>query len=101
MAITDTIRRILTRRQAYRRVFNTQDRDVQVVLADLRRFCGVERAVYRVSPVSRTIDPNATMIAAGRLEVYQRVAAFLNMNDSDLAKLQEQPTTEERTGEHD
>jgi hypothetical protein len=45
--------------------------------------------VYRVSPVSRAVDPNATLVAAGRLEVWQRIQLFLNINDADLAKMQD------------
>lgn len=89
MAFSETVRRILTKRQAYRRTFNREDRDVQAVLDDLRRFCGADRAVYRVSPVGRVIDPHATMVAAGRLEVYQRIATFLNIDDADLLRMQE------------
>jgi hypothetical protein len=94
--ITEALRRILTKRQAYRRVFNLEDRDARQVLADLRRFCGAERAAYRVSPITRQVDPNATFIAVGRLEVYQRISAFLNINDADLLKLQEHHTEEDR-----
>lgn len=88
--LTEFIRRVLGKRQSYRRVFNLEDRDVQQVLADLRRFCGAERPVYRVSPISRTVDANATLVAAGRLEVWQRIERLLTMNDSDIAKLQDQ-----------
>lgn len=89
MPLSDLLQRILRKRQSYRRTFDIEDRDVQRVLADLRKFCGVERAVYRVSPVTRTLDANATMVAAGRLEVWQRIQGFLQVNDSDLFKLQE------------
>lgn len=85
----EAIARILGRRQAYRRVFNMEDRDVQMVLADLRRFCGDSAPLVRVSPVSRVVDPNATLVAAGRLEVWQRIREFLNITDADLVKLQE------------
>jgi hypothetical protein len=89
MPVSDVIARILRKRQSYRRTFNVEDRDVQRVLADLRRFCGAERPVYRVSPVSRMVDPNATLVAAGKLEVWQRIERFLQMTDADLANLQD------------
>jgi hypothetical protein len=95
--LTDALRRILTKRQAYRRVFNLEDRDARQVLSDLRRFCGADRAAYRVSPVTRQVDPNATLVAVGRLEVYQRISAFLNINDADLLKLQEHNPDEGKT----
>lgn len=84
------IGRVLRRRQSYRRVLNLEDRDVQRVLADLRKFCGADRAVYRVSPISRMVDPNATLVAAGRLEVWQRIEMFLTITDTDIQKIQSQ-----------
>lgn len=89
MPISDVLARILRKRQSYRRVFNPEDRDVQRVLADIRKFCGAERPVYRVSPVTRTVDANATLVAAGKLEVWQRIERFLQMSDADIANLQD------------
>lgn len=91
----DAIARILGRRQAYRRVFNPEDRDVQAVLADLRRFCGDNAPLARVSPITRSVDPNATLVAVGRFEVWQRIRAFLNIDDADLLKLQDRQESEE------
>lgn len=90
MALSQALQRILNRRQAYRRTF-AEDADARMVLDDLRAFCGADKPVYRVSPISRTVDPNATLVAAGRLEVWQRISTFLNINDADLVKLQEAP----------
>jgi hypothetical protein len=87
--VKEIIQRILGRRQAYRRVFDIEDRDVQRVLADLRRFCGDSQPLARVSPVSRTVDANATLVAVGRFEVWQRIREFLTINDADLARLQD------------
>jgi hypothetical protein len=87
--VKEAIARILGRRQAYRRVFNLDDRDVMTVLADLRRFCGDTKPLARVSPISASVDPNATLVAVGRFEVWQRIREFLTITDADLLKLQE------------
>lgn len=60
-----------------------------VVLADLRRFCraGATPAVY--SQVSGTIDPMATGIAIGRLEVWHRLNQNLHLSDADLVRMME------------
>lgn len=84
-----TVRRILVRREAYRRTLAADNRDAAVVLADLRRFCHADRPVTRLTPVSGAVDPYATCVAAGRLEVWQRIEKFLTINDADLAKIQE------------
>lgn len=95
--IRDAIARIINRRQAYRRVFEPANRDARVVLEDLRRFCGADRPITRVSPVSRVVDPHATLVQAGRFEVYQRIQAYLAANDEDLLRLQDhQPQEEDR-----
>jgi hypothetical protein len=100
--LSDVLRKILTRRQAYRRVFQVTDgivgnRDAEQVLADLARFCNFNEPTTRVSPVSRTIDPLAMAQAEGRREVFLRINKFLHVSDADLARMQEQQ--QERTEE--
>jgi hypothetical protein len=50
---------------------------LQRVLADLRRFCGITKGGIVVSPVSRTVDPYATIYRAALRDVYLRIAGFL------------------------
>lgn len=74
----------LNRKQtAYRRVFQLMDGeavgDVKIVLADLRKFCGMGRAPLVVSPVTVTTDPIATGVSIGKQEVYRRIEAMLLM----------------------
>lgn len=90
----EALARILGRRQAYRRVFDLEDGDARRVLSDLRRFCGDTAPLARVSPISRTVDANATLVAVGRLEVWQRIREFLTISDADLLKLQERQEEE-------
>jgi hypothetical protein len=40
-------------------------------------------------PSRRTVDANATLVAVGRFEVWQRIREFLTINDADLARLQD------------
>lgn len=96
------LRRVLLRRTAYRHVFQLQDgkignRDAEVVLADLARFCNATEPTTRVSPVARTVDPLAMAQAEGRREVFLRINKFLHVSDADLARMQEQQ--QERTDE--
>lgn len=100
--IAGFLRRILARRSAYRRVFQVEDgkvgnRDAEMVLADLARFCNVTEPTTRVSPITRTIDPLAMAQAEGRRETFLRINKFLHMSDADLARMQEQQ--QERTDE--
>lgn len=79
------VRFILRKRQAYRAVFKPGVA-TDIVLADLRKFCRASSTPAVASPVSRTIDPIATGIAIGRLEVWHRIAQNLNLSDADLYK---------------
>jgi hypothetical protein len=90
----DYIRKtVLRRRQAYRSLFRPDDlnltRAAMDVLADLRQFCRATSTPAIVSPVSRTIDPIATGIAIGRLEVWHRITQHIHVSDADLYNLLE------------
>lgn len=85
------IRRILGRRQAYRRLFMDGDKikpDAEIVMADLMKFCRYHQSVTVVSPVSRTTDVPATFQAEGRREVIARIIDHINADDADLYKLE-------------
>lgn len=85
---------LFKRRNAYRIMFRTEQgalkEAAKVVLADLRAFCRATSTPAVVSPVQGTIDPIATGIAIGRLEVWHRISQHLHVDDADLYKLVEQ-----------
>lgn len=86
MSILD---RILRRRSHYRITFNGVSG--QAVLSDLRRFCRAGEPTMVLGSNGQT-DIYATGMAAGRQEVFWRIAAHLHLDDSQLLKLKE--TTE-------
>lgn len=85
---------VFRRRHAYRATFlDLKSGDVKPgaaeVLADLRRFCRANTTPAVVSPVTRNVDPIATGIAIGRLEVWHRIAQNLHLSDADLIRMME------------
>jgi hypothetical protein len=80
--------KILRRRSHYRAIFQpSPSRDA--VLADLRRFCRMDK-VPRVTDMQGRTDIYATGIEAGRQEVFQRIVGHLNIDDAQLLQLKEQ-----------
>ena len=69
------------------------------VLADLRRFCRVNRGGIVVSPVTRTVDPYATAYAAGLRDAYLRIAGFIELDDIQLTEEQDRAGLEHATAE--
>lgn len=87
----ERLRRIVFRRRmAYRAVFRLGEPATNIVMSDLRKFCRATSTPAIVSMVSQRVDPMATGIAIGRLEVWHRIAQHLHLDDSDLYKLVEQ-----------
>lgn len=80
--------RLNRRRLAYLRTFMGANEklhpNAEIVLADLKRFCGINRGGIVVSPISRTVDPYATAYRAGMRDVYLRVAKFLDLQETDI-----------------
>jgi hypothetical protein len=78
---------LLRRRDAYRRTFLDADgrpnRNAERVLADLRRFC---RAT---APSFTPGDPYTTALLEGRREVWNRLMAFLQLDDDRVWHLTE------------
>lgn len=76
--------------RAYKRLFLDGDgrvaADAAVVLADLRRFCHVDRSTLKISPVTRTTDIHATMQAEGRREVYVWLTSRLHLDEFSLPR---------------
>lgn len=88
--LPDVIRR---KQNAYRRVFPMVEGepagDVRIVLADLAKFCGINKPPLVVSPITRTTDPVATGVAIGKHEVYRRIEAMLLMPKRSRYQIEE------------
>lgn len=82
------IQRLLKRRLHYRHVFGADNQSARHVLADLRRFCKPDQPAMVLGGNGQT-DVYATGVAAGKQEVFWRIAHHLNLDDSDLLKLKE------------
>jgi hypothetical protein len=82
----DYIARLWTLRTAFRRTFLQADgkpnHDQRLVLEELRRFCYGAKPTIKQGP--QGVDPYASIAAAARQEVYQRVMSMLNVDDADL-----------------
>ena len=92
-ALKDYIRRIRGMRESFRRCFlgpnGLPTNDGHVVLAELRRFCyGAKPTILRGT--DGKVDPYASIAAAGRQEVYQRIVLMLNINDRDIVMMERQ-----------
>lgn len=81
-------RRILKRRSHYRATFDGDSG--RAVLADLKRFCGAMASPVVVSPIRQEVDPFATAVRIGRMEVFQRIVTHLNIDDAQLTQLKEE-----------
>lgn len=62
----------------------------EAVLRDLATFCRAEKTTLITSPVSRTVDTHATMLAEGRREVYLRIMHILRMSDEQITSLKDE-----------
>jgi hypothetical protein len=81
---------IFRRRRAYRAVFQPGGilgPSAEIVISDLRGFCRATSTPAMVSPGTQTIDPIATGVAIGRLEVWHRIMQHVLVSDADLYKL--------------
>lgn len=86
------ITRILKRRSHYRAAF--QNESGLAVLADLKRFCGGMSSPIVVSPLRQEVDPIATAVRIGRMEVFQRIVTHLHIDDAQLLNLKEEANHE-------
>ncbi|PVX84343.1 hypothetical protein [Paraburkholderia unamae] len=86
--------RFFNRRAQYRACFTDQRGKLtaagEAVLRDLAEFCRAERSILTLSPISRTVDTHATMVAEGRREVYVRILQILRMTDAQLNSLKDE-----------
>lgn len=91
MGVRDYVRRIFGLRSAFRQTFLGLDGKptphAELVLAELRRFCHGNRPTLKAG--IHGIDPHASIAAAARQEVFFRITAMLNLDDSDINRMQE------------
>ena len=84
------VRRLRELRGAYRRVFLGGDGkptdDAKIVLAELRFFCHGNRPTLKTNMSG--IDAHASIAAAARQEVFFRITKALNLDDSDLDRME-------------
>lgn len=77
-------------RQAYQAVFlapnGVMPQAQQLVMADLAKFCALAtRTVAALAPDGK-VDPYATMVMLGRLDVLRRIQGQISVPDSDLIR---------------
>jgi hypothetical protein len=65
------------RRNSYKRLFHFENRDAQVVLTDLAKFCRAHESTF--NPDERT-----HALLEGRKEVWLRLQQHLNMTEEEL-----------------
>lgn len=86
-------------RGAFRRTFLGADglptQDGEIVLAELRRFCHGGKSTIKTS-VAGSIDSHASIAAASRQEVFYRITAMLDLNERDIARMEELANINER-----
>ncbi len=76
--IVEATRRFISGRQgAYRRTFNLESRDADVVLQDLARFC-------RAHASTASTDPYMAARLDGRREVFLRISQHLQLDERTL-----------------
>lgn len=77
-SLVDRAKRFIrSRTLAYRRVFHAENLDVQVVLADLAKFC-------RATDSTFVTDARAHALLEGRREVWLRISEHLNLTVEEL-----------------
>jgi len=89
--VIDYARKVLGVRRAFRLCFLGDNGQLtehgETALAELRRFCYGNRPM--VQTTMRGVDPYATVAAAARNEVFQRIVHMLNLDDRDIVRMQE------------
>jgi hypothetical protein len=85
--------RYVTRSRAYKVTFLGDKGEplngARQVLADLKRFCHVDRPTIKIAHGTGMIDPIASAVAEGRREVWLRIQAMLNLSETQVQLLQE------------
>jgi len=65
--------------------------DARILVQDMRKFCRADGSAQVIfSPVSGSIDVNATLVAAARREVFERYVRMLLLDVGELVNLREE-----------
>lgn len=83
---------LFSRRTAYCRVFSVENRDAQLVLADLAKFCRAHVSTVGVSRDGQ-VDPLLSARLDGRREVWLRLQQHIHLDDETLYLLYAGPNT--------
>lgn len=71
------------RRVAYKALFDMNNRDAKVVLADLKRFCKYNKSTFHS-------DSHIAAYQAGRRDVLERITEFVNLSDEQITSIKEE-----------
>lgn len=86
--MADTKESLRKKRNAYLRTFcgpgETPHVNAVVVLADLKKFCGVTKPGIVISQKAGMVDSHATAYLAGQRDVYQRICGYLGIDEFTL-----------------
>lgn len=75
---------------AFGRVFDPKGPFVDIVMADLAKFCRANESTFHT-------DPRAHALMEGRREVWLRIQEFLTMNADELLEKHARPVTMQET----
>lgn len=78
------------RKRSYRVVLHHDTIEHRDVMGDLAKYCRAFDTAYIPG------DPEATLVALGRQQVWQRIRAHLDRSDEELYKLYGGPNLDER-----
>lgn len=67
----------------------TLTKDGERVLRELGKFAGFNRSPLRVSPISRTVDPLASMVSIGRAETVRRIWQLIELDPAKHPNLKD------------
>lgn len=91
MSLREHIARLWNLRTAFRGTFldpaGNPHPNGAAVLGELRRFCYGAKPTIKLG-LDGKVDPYASIAAAARQEVYQRVLAMLNLDDTDIRDME-------------
>ncbi len=78
----DRIKMFVRRRRAYRDLFNAENPQARIVLADLKRFCRHHKSTFHSDPLMQSY-------LNGRRDVLERIFQFLNLTQDQINELKE------------
>lgn len=88
----DRAMQLLNRSNAFKRCLMDNGKltpNGKAVLKDLATFCKAHESSYRLSPVTKTIDPLVMAVNEGRRDVWLRILWYLKIDEADLINLKE------------